>query len=67
MSVLLFLIPITLVLGLIGLATFLWNLRNKQYEDLDGAANRILFDEDRPSNNSNHQQNSGQQNDKKNN
>ena len=67
MSVLLFLIPITLALGLIGLAAFLWNLRNKQYEDLDGAANRILFDEDRPSNGSNHQQNSAQQNDKKNN
>jgi len=50
MNILLFLIPITLALSLLGLATFLWNLRNKQYEDLDGAANRILFDEDRPDN-----------------
>ena len=30
------------------LAAFLWSLRNGQYEDLDGAAERILFDEDRP-------------------
>lgn len=67
MSVLLFLIPITLALGLLGLAAFLWNLRNKQYEDLDGAANRILFDEDRPSNTSDRNADSVRQNDKKNN
>jgi len=46
MSVLLFLIPITLALGLAGLATFLWCLKNKQYDDLDGAASRILFDDE---------------------
>ena len=45
MSVLLFLIPITLALGLIGLACFLWSLKSKQYDDLQGAANRILFDD----------------------
>lgn len=45
MSVLIFLIPITLATALIGLATFLWSLKNKQYEDLDGAASRILFDD----------------------
>ena len=67
MSVLFFLIPITLALGLVGLAAFLWNLRNKQYEDLDGAANRILFDEDRPHNTSDHPINSARQNNKKNN
>jgi cbb3-type cytochrome oxidase maturation protein len=43
-----FLIPIALALGAAGLAAFLWSLRNGQYEDLDGAAERILFDEDRP-------------------
>ena len=58
MNILLFLIPITLVLSLLGLAAFLWNLRNKQYEDLDGAANRILFDEDRPRNSSKPEENS---------
>ena len=48
MSDFLYLIPIALVLGGAGLAAFLWSLRNGQYEDLDGAAERILFDEDRP-------------------
>ncbi|HLN25999.1 MAG TPA: cbb3-type cytochrome oxidase assembly protein CcoS [Patescibacteria group bacterium] len=35
-----------LVLGAIGLAAFLWSLKSGQFEDLDGAANRILFDYD---------------------
>jgi cbb3-type cytochrome oxidase maturation protein len=67
MSVLLFLIPITLALGLVGLAAFLWNLKNKQYEDLEGSANRILFDEDRPNKDAQNSQNSSQQFEKKNN
>lgn len=46
MNVLLFLIPITFILGLLGVFAFLWNIKNKQYDDLDGAANRILFEED---------------------
>jgi len=45
MSVLIFLIPITIALGLLGLCSFLWTLRSKQYDDLQGAANRILFDD----------------------
>lgn len=45
MSVLIFLIPIALATALIGLAAFLWSIKNKQYEDLEGAANRILFDD----------------------
>ena len=48
MSDFFFLIPVALALGAAGLAAFLWSLRNGQYEDLDGAAERILFDEDRP-------------------
>ncbi len=49
MSGILYLIPIALLLGLIGLAAFLWALKSGQYEDLDGAAQRILFDdEDEP-------------------
>lgn len=47
MSELLYLIPISLGLGAIGLAAFLWSLKSGQYDDLDGAAARILFDEDR--------------------
>jgi cbb3-type cytochrome oxidase maturation protein len=44
----LYLVPIALGLGLAGLAAFMWALRSGQYEDLDGAAERILFDDDRP-------------------
>jgi len=43
-----YLIPISIGLGLMGLGTFLWALSSGQYEDLDGAAERILYDEDRP-------------------
>ena len=48
MTVLLYLIPIALALGLAGLAAFLWALRSGQFDDLDGAAHRILFDDDDP-------------------
>ena len=48
MSMLLYLIPAALFLGLLGLGAFLWALRADQFEDLDGAAERILFDEDAP-------------------
>ncbi len=40
------LIPVALGLGLAGLAAFFWSLRSGQFEDLDGAANRILIDEE---------------------
>jgi cbb3-type cytochrome oxidase maturation protein len=46
MSYLIFLVPIALLMGLIGLAAFLWSLRSGQYEDLDGAAERILIDDE---------------------
>lgn len=49
MTVLLILIPASLILGGLGLAAFLWALRNNQYDDLEGDAARILFEEkDRP-------------------
>ena len=44
----LYLVPIALALGLVGLGAFMWALRSGQYEDLDEAAERILFDDDRP-------------------
>lgn len=46
MNILLFLIPIALILGLIGLGAFVWALKSGQYDDLDGAAQRILMDEE---------------------
>jgi len=46
MSGILYLIPIALFLGGLGLAAFLWALKSGQFDDLDGAAHRILFDDD---------------------
>ena len=48
MEVLIYLIPIALVLGGLGLAAFIWALKSGQFEDLDGAAMRILNDDDAP-------------------
>lgn len=46
MTSLSFLIPIALFMGLSGLAAFFWAMKSGQFEDLDGAANRILIDEE---------------------
>jgi cbb3-type cytochrome oxidase maturation protein len=46
MNVLLILVPLALFIGLIGLFGFLWSLKSNQYEDLQGAAYRILQDDD---------------------
>lgn len=40
------LIPVALGMGLLGLLSFFWALKSGQFEDLDGAANRILIDDD---------------------
>ncbi len=48
MNVLVYLVPMALGLGLTGLFAFLWSLRSGQYEDLDGAAIRVLDDDDLP-------------------
>ena len=46
MTVLLYLVPIALSLGLLGLVGFLWALKSGQFDDLEGAALRILDDDD---------------------
>lgn len=46
MSGLVYLIPIALLLGLAGLASFFWAMRSGQFEDMDGAGARILIDEE---------------------
>ncbi|MCI5060031.1 MAG: cbb3-type cytochrome oxidase assembly protein CcoS [Alphaproteobacteria bacterium] len=46
MNVLLYLIPLALFLGLIGLAAFVWSLKSGQYDDLEGEALRVLLDND---------------------
>ena len=48
MNVLVVLIPVSLTLGALGLAAFLWSLKSNQYDDLDGDAWRILAGEDDP-------------------
>ena len=48
MTPILFLILLSLVLGACGLAAFLWSLHAGQYDDMEGAANRILFDDQGP-------------------
>jgi cbb3-type cytochrome oxidase maturation protein len=45
MTALAWLVPVALLLGGFGLATFLWALRSGQFEDLEGAAYRALDDE----------------------
>ncbi|MCG6883366.1 MAG: cbb3-type cytochrome oxidase assembly protein CcoS [Silicimonas sp.] len=49
MNVLAFLIPVSLILGGVGLAAFIWTIRSGQYSDPDGDAARILMDDDKPS------------------
>jgi cbb3-type cytochrome oxidase maturation protein len=46
MDVIVFLIPIAILIGLIGLGSFYWAIKSGQFEDLDGAAHRILQDDD---------------------
>lgn len=46
MSAIAWLIPIALGLGAFGLVAFFWAMRHGQFEDLDGAAHRILIDDE---------------------
>ena len=48
MEVLVYLVPLALALGGLGLAGFLWSLKSGQYDDLDGAAWRAIADDDPP-------------------
>lgn len=41
-----FLIPAAVLMGLAALAAFFWSLRSGQYEDLEGAAHRVLIDDE---------------------
>ena len=48
MTGLMVLVPVALFLGGLGLVAFLWSLKSGQYDDLEGAAHRILDDDDAP-------------------
>ncbi|HBK04993.1 MAG TPA: cbb3-type cytochrome oxidase assembly protein CcoS [Acetobacteraceae bacterium] len=45
MTIILYLLVVSLTIAAGGLWFFMWSLRSGQYDDLDGAANRILFDD----------------------
>ncbi|MDX1635719.1 MAG: cbb3-type cytochrome oxidase assembly protein CcoS [Marinobacter sp.] len=47
MKIVLILVPITLILVAMGIVLFSWAVRNGQYDDLDGPAHRILYDDDK--------------------
>ncbi|ARM92199.1 UNVERIFIED_ORG: cbb3-type cytochrome oxidase maturation protein [Rhizobium aethiopicum] len=46
MNMLIYLIPIALLMGGMGLLAFLWSLKSGQYDDLEGAAWRILGEDE---------------------
>jgi len=48
MDILLLLVPAALLLVVLALGAFFWAVRSGQYDDLEGAAARALFDEDQP-------------------
>ena len=46
MNILVFLVPLALILGLTGLAAFMWSLSRRQFDDLEGAGWRAISDDD---------------------
>ena len=46
MDVLVYLMPAALFLGILGLVAFIWALRSGPFEDIEGAAHRILIEDD---------------------
>jgi cbb3-type cytochrome oxidase maturation protein len=48
MEVLIYLVPLALILGLLGLVALLWSLKSGQYDDLEGAAWRAIADDELP-------------------
>ncbi|MEN3931657.1 cbb3-type cytochrome oxidase assembly protein CcoS [Microvirga sp. W0021] len=60
MNVLVYLLPMALFIGLGALGAFLWSLKSGQYDDLEGAAVRILNDDDLPPEERPHKQDQSQ-------
>ena len=46
MNILVYLVPLALILGLTGLAAFMWSLNRKQFDDLEGVGWRVISDDD---------------------
>lgn len=49
MEILYLLIPISLVIVGLAVAVFFWAVKSGQYDDLEGPAWRILYDDEKPS------------------
>ncbi|WP_372964601.1 cbb3-type cytochrome oxidase assembly protein CcoS [Marinobacter sp.] len=47
MQIVMFLVPLMLILVALGLLLFSWAVKNGQYDDMDGPAHRILYDDDK--------------------
>lgn len=47
MQIVMFLVPVMLILVAIGIVLFSWAVKNGQYDDLEGPAHRILYDDDK--------------------
>lgn len=48
MNSILYLIPISIFLGICALTAFIWSVQTRQYEDLEGEKYRIFNEEDKP-------------------
>jgi cbb3-type cytochrome oxidase maturation protein len=48
MEILFILVPVSLVIVMISLAAFVWSVHNRQFDDLDKEAERILFEDEKP-------------------
>ncbi len=49
MDLAMWLVPVGLGMGVVGLLAFLWSMRSGQLDDLDGAAERVIYQaEDAP-------------------
>jgi len=48
MNIIFLLAPFSVLLGLMAVGAFFWSLRTGQYEDIQGAAARILIDDADP-------------------
>ncbi|MBC7182993.1 MAG: cbb3-type cytochrome oxidase assembly protein CcoS [Marinobacter sp.] len=47
MQIVMFLVPVMLILVTLGIVLFSWAVKNGQYDDLEGPAHRILYDDDK--------------------
>lgn len=47
MQIVMFLVPVMLILVAVGVALFTWSVKSGQYDDLEGPAHRILYDDDK--------------------